>query len=366
MGDNISGLKPIALEYLFDGMVLAEDIYNFDGKILLLAKESTITKRKIEKLRQYNTDHPNISVFEETYRTLIGRGLPSTSAHTQKRIEEQTGYTGIKDETADMLMDIKRTNTLSKDSVDNISAQMSKKLDMVDPSILFQCINTPKPIDEYLRRHSVNVGFLNGLLGKWLKLCSTDIDLLVLTGLVHDIGKTKIPTEILDAPRKLTPLEFEIMKKHTVFSYELLNTDERFPESVKVAVRHHHEKMNGSGYPHGLSADKIPLFARITSVSDIYDAMISKRTYKKAHNPFTVISGLAEMQFSDLDIELVRLFTDHMPGELVGKAVLLSDGSIGTVKYIVPGDFEHPLVAVNGEVKKTDKTLYCERIVLEE
>lgn len=364
MGSDRSDLKSIALEYLFDGMKLTEDIYNFNGTMLLLARGSILTANRIKQLKQYNDNNRNISVFDRTYFTLIGHGLPSDSSLVRQHLEDMAGYTNVKNQTAELLEQTKATG-LSKSYADQIRENISETLNVFDPSIIFQCINAPNPIDEYLQRHSINVSLLNGLIGKWLGLEAEDIELLILTGLVHDVGKTKIPIEILNAPRRLSPREFATIRQHPIFSYELLDMDERFPVSVKLAVKYHHEKMNGSGYPEGLIAEEIPLFARITSVSDIYDAMISKRVYKEAHNPFTVIADLTRQQFSKLDIQLVKLFTNNMPQELIGKAVLLSDGSIGTVRYIIPEDLEHPFIEINGRVEKTSSSLYCERMAPE-
>ncbi len=113
---------------------------------------------------------------------------------------------------------------------------------------------------------------------------------LILTGVLHDIGKTKIPEEILNAPRKLTPEEFEVMKRHPLYSFELLGDD--ISEDVRYAVRWHHEKLDGKGYPDGLKAESISYFARITTISDIYDAMLSARSYKKRRFRLMYCNGL--------------------------------------------------------------------------
>lgn len=107
------------------------------------------------------------------------------------------------------------------------------------------------------------------------------------------------------------------------------------------------------------------LYARITSISDIYDAMVSKRAYKAASNPFKIISQFANKKFSELDMKLVKVFTDNMPLQLIDKSVLLSDGSIGTVKHIILHDLEFPIVEVNGKIRKTDENFYCVRMILD-
>lgn len=360
-----NGLNSIAMEFLYEGMVVGEDIYNHNGQLLILAKGIVLTESKIAQLKNFNQNSRNISVPDMTYKELMTRGILMPSSLAQEYIEKEVGYSKAKEQAEVLLLDIASTDSISKTDTDVIAEDMGRRLATVDPSLVFQCINAPKPIDEYLRRHCINVGLINGLIGKWLALGKEEIDLLVVAGLVHDVGKTKIPAEILDAPRKLSLSEFEVMKMHPIYSYELLSKDERFSNSVKLAARHHHEKMNGSGYPDRINAGKISLFAKITAVSDIYDAMVSKRSYKEAKNPFTIISRLANKQFSELDMTLVRAFVKHMPAELVGKSVLLSDGSIGIIKFIVPSDLEHPIVEVNGIIKKTDDDLYCKSMVFE-
>lgn len=359
-------LHPIAMEYLYEGLLLAEDIYNYDGKLLLLAKGNVLTARKLEQLREFNLNNRNISVFEETYQTLLQHGLSDNNTLTQAYVEQEVGYTDIKEQTEQMLENIRATKTVDSVSAETVAEEMYHTLHKIDPSLIFQCINAPNPIDEYLRRHSTNVGLMNGLMGHWLHLEEREIALLILAGLVHDVGKTQIPDPIINAPRSLTISEFEAMKMHPVYSYQMLCEGNQFAEEVCLAARHHHEKMNGSGYPDRLSADQISLFARITAVSDIYDAMVSKRVYKDANNPFLILAQLSHRQFSELDMHLVKLFTQHMPLELVGKPVLLSDGSIGIVRFLVPNDLEYPLVEVNGAIIQTNQQLHCKRMVFDE
>lgn len=360
-----AGLKTIAMEYLYEGMAVFEDIYSYNGELLLVAKDIVLTEQKLQQLKHFNSGSRNISVADKTYRSLIERGLCASSALTQGFVEKEVGYTQAEESVGDLLLDISRTNSISHAETKVIADALSSKFTTTDASLIFQCINAPKPIDEYLRRHSVNVGLINGLIGKWLRLGQEEIDALVVAGIVHDIGKTKIPTAILDVPRKLSLSEYEVMKMHPIYSFDLLNKDALFSDKIKLAARHHHEKMNGSGYPDGINAQELSLFAKITAVSDIYDAMVSARSYKTANNPFAIISQLSNKQFSELDMKLVKIFAEHMPMELVGKSVFLSDGSIGVVRFIIPSDMEYPMVEVNGEVKKTNADFYCERMILE-
>lgn len=366
MNSKIEGLKLIAAEYLYPGVVLAEDIYNHNATVLLLAKGNILNESNIQRIKEFNGRQRNISVFPDTYTILRQYGVATINSLSSEYIEGKVGYSELKKDTGKLLSNMGKTHAVSKGDTEPITDEIQKKLHEINLSLLFQCVNTPKPIDEYLQRHSINVGMLNGLLGKWMGQSDEEIGQLVISGLVHDIGKTEIPTSILDAPRRLTGSEYEVMKMHPLYSYNLLKADKSFSNEVCTAAKQHHERVNGAGYPYGLRMEQISLFAKITAVSDVYDAMVSKRSYKEANSPFAILAQLAQQQFSELDMHIVNIFTEKMPIELIGKPVLLSDFSIGVVRYLAQDDLKHPLVEVNGEIKKTDSQFYCMRMVMDE
>jgi len=271
-------------------------------------------------------------------------------------MEETTGYGRAKNEMFELLEDISQKQYVQQESLRSISTELSKRLEVTPPATILSLINALAPVDEYLQRHCVNVSLLNGLIGSWLGMKKRDIDNLVLIGLLHDCGKALIPPKVLMAPRKLTIIEFEVVKMHATNSYELL-TD--FPEPMRCAARGHHERISGFGYPDKLANEEIPLEARITAISDIYDAMVSRRAYKKPHSPFIIMATLADMRGTELDAELVDVFIANMPLELLGKHVMMSDGTIALVHSFDPEDPEYPMVEINGAIKKSCQELCC-------
>ena len=357
-------METISLDYLYPGLVVRDDIYNYNGKLLLVAAGITLTDIIISRLKKFNNLERNIKVSTKVYHELKNKGLPHEIR--QDNFEKNVGYSEIKNETTRLLTIAQITNSVPYEQVCDVGNLVLERIHITEPAVLFQCINGSNEVDEYLYRHSTNVAILNGLIGKWLELKKEEIETLVLLGLVHDMGKTRIPPEILNSPNKLTEAEFNIVKNHAVYSYEMLSDNNKFGETIKKAARHHHEKMNGKGYPDGLTADNIPFYSRITSISDIYDAMVSKRCYKNAQSPFKVLLEMQTEQFSGLDIRLVKLFNDQMPKELVGKAVLLSDGSAGVVRYVNDLNIEYPLVEVSGETIMTNENLYCVSMLINE
>ena len=364
MDGVLSGYKFISVNFLYEGLVLDKDVYDSSGSLTLLTKNTVLTDKHIAHLKQLKGADHNIRVSVELHRQLMDKGLPGI--YEQEYLENNIGYSATKKKTADMFQKAESSGNISYDNASDISEAISDKLEKVDPALIFQCINGHNEVDEYLYRHSVNVALINGLMGKWLKFLSEEISFLVIGGLMHDIGKTRVPQDILNAQRKLKEDEFEIVKRHARYSFELMSNNQGFNDVVCLIALHHHERMNGSGYPGQLVADHIPLYARITAIADVYDAMVSKRCYKKANSPFKILSALSESQFSDLDMRLVEVFTRMMPFELIGKTVLMSDGSCATVRHVDPQELEFPYVEISSNIIKTDDKLYCVSMIPDE
>jgi len=353
-------LKKLPAEYLWDGLVLTDDIYNHNGNVLLIPKGEKITKKKLKKLLNFDGDDKHIMVYEESYyRIMAGKSIPYEVR--QKVMENEAGYTGIKKDIGNVFHKVSKEEKIQSEEIEPVIHDISQRLEVVDPTVIFECINFPRPMDEYLQRHSLNVAFLNGLMGEWLKLSKEDVRMLVMAGLLHDVGKTKIPEEILDAPRKLTDEEFKIIRTHPVYSYELLESG--FDERVKLAARHHHEKIDGRGYPDGIKEEEISLFAKITAVSDIYDAMVSKRSYKKEKLPFDVLDEFYHQAYDGLDMDLVMVLIKNMRAHFLEKEVLMSNGKLGTIKYIPPNDIAHPVIQSGKIIKQTNERWFCAKLI---
>lgn len=144
-------------------------------------------------------------------------------------------------------------------------------------------IDALKSEDIYTKDHSKRVSKYSYLIGKNLGLSNSDLETLKLGGIFHDIGKVEIPDSILLKNGKLTDEEYTEMKKHPIIGKEILSNSELF-EDILPIVMYHHERFDGNGYPYGLSNNNIPLLARIVSVADAFDAMISKRSYRNELN----------------------------------------------------------------------------------
>ncbi len=353
-------LRQVPLEYLWEGLILSDNIYDHAGNVLLIPRGEQITAEKLKRVANFCEGDRYITTYEGGYQEIVN-GKDTPDEIRQKALENHSGYTGLKNSVDHVLQVTRRIKQVSSEEVEQVMVDVYEKLQEMEPADVFSCIDVPRPIDEALQRHSLNVAFLNGMMGRWLQYSEEDIRSLVLIGILHDIGKTWIPEDVLYAPRKLTEEETAIMHRHPVFSYEMLGDE--IPVEVKNAVRQHHEKLNGKGYPDGLSGDAITRFARITAISDVYDAMISARCYKTAKLPFDVLEQFREAEFDGLDERLVAVFIQNMRHYYRKKHVLMSDGTIGDILYIPPNDIRYPVICAGDRLQQVDEDWYCIRII---
>jgi putative nucleotidyltransferase with HDIG domain len=188
-----------------------------------------------------------------------------------------------------------------------------------------------KTVDDYTYLHSVAVCAMMVALAKQLRMSEADIRLAGLAGLMHDLGKAVMPMAVLNKPGKLTEAEFTIIKSHPVEGHKLLLTGDQVDDVVLDVCLHHHEKMDGSGYPRGLSGNDISIFAKMGAVCDVYDAITSNRPYKTGWDPAESLRKMAEWANGHFDPVVFQAFVKTMGIYPVGSLVRLTSGRIGVV-----------------------------------
>lgn len=197
--------------------------------------------------------------------------------------------------------------------------------------------------DTYI--HSVNVAILATLIGLQMGFTGQTLRELTLGAMLHDIGKSAIPFEILNKTANLTPAELEIIKKHPVLGEEMIRRTKLSSEVLSI-IRHHHERWNGKGYPDGVRKRAIPLNAQIVAVSDVFDALVADRPYRKGLPPYhaleIIIAGSSE-EFSE---EIVKNFKQCLILYPQGSIVTLNTGEVGTVIGIHTNYPSRPLIKI--------------------
>lgn len=210
-----------------------------------------------------------------------------------------------------------------------------------------------KQAHKYTAQHCVNVSVLAVAFGAHLGYPRDQLEIIGLGALLHDVGKMKIPVHILEKPGRLTPAEFEIMKRHAVEGYELLKAA-ALPAQVLQIVRFHHERISGKGYPDGLSGDQIPTSVLITAICDVYDALTSDRVYRHGIPPDQGLSAMFQMAPSDFGNALVHEFIKCIGIYPVGSLVELATGAIGVVMTKDPQYKLRPVVMLLRDGKGKD------------
>ncbi len=207
--------------------------------------------------------------------------------------------------------------------------------DMVDSVIrnpdALTCLNQLKKKDEYTALHSLRVCVLALAFGRHLELSIEELNILGVGALLHDIGKMKVPNDILNKPDKLTGVEFELMKSHVPLGVAILEeTKGILPASIEVA-RSHHERFNGSGYAFGTKGSQIGLFGSIGAIVDCYDAITSDRSYHTGMSAHDALKKMYSWRGTDFHPGLVEQFIQCMGIYPIGSLVELNNGSIGVV-----------------------------------
>jgi putative nucleotidyltransferase with HDIG domain len=187
-----------------------------------------------------------------------------------------------------------------------------------------------KTADDYTYMHSVAVCAMMVALAKQLDLDEAQTRLCGMAGLLHDLGKVATPTEVLNKPGKLTDAEFDIMRAHPTEGYKMLMASSGVDSVSLDVVLHHHEKMDGSGYPEKLKGDEISLYSKMGAVCDVYDAITSNRPYKSGWDPAESLRRMAEWK-GHFDPKVFQAFVKSMGIYPVGSLVRLKSGRIGVV-----------------------------------
>lgn len=298
-------MRYIKIEDAVPGMRLAYNLYDVDGHTLICSG-SVLSEFYIKRLSDYGFD--GVYIEDEL----------SKDIYIEPVITPELRAEGIV--------------TVRESDIDGCKV-VAKKIveEILDRGILSLDLTDLRSFDGYTYAHSVNVAVIACVIGFGLHLEDDELEQLVMAGLLHDLGKLVIPREILNKPSRLTNEEYDVMKTHSTLSYELIRERWDIPANVKTAVLYHHENVDGSGYPEGMEGDQISLFTKILHTADVYDALISKRPYKKPYSPYEACEYLMGAGGIMFDPEIVEALLLCVPFYPKGTEVKLSDGREGII-----------------------------------
>ena len=286
------------------------------------------------------------------------RGLDEAEAYTQHEVEQQNqtkleqasqldmssaGTVSVEEELlrasklhsqakgimSDVLNDVKFGKPLETEGFDDLADGMIDSV--IRNHNALACLGRIRQKDNYLMEHSINLAVLMGIFAKAMKIDRDTMHQAMVGALLHDIGKIMVPDNILHKPGKLDDNEFARMKQHVVFSRELLKkTPGIHPLTVNVAAQHH-ERIDGSGYPEGLTGCQICREGKMVAITDVYDAITADRCYHKGLAPTAALKKLLEWSGTHLEEQLVHKFIRSMGIYPVGSLVMLESGRLAIV-----------------------------------
>lgn len=328
-------LRIIPLSYLTPGMILGKDLYD-NRRSLLLSRGHILTQKEIDRicLFKYQGIYVSDNAFDEDIEPTenVSEILRLNAVESVRDI-----FTSVKKPTDNITREVV---TKVKDSVNDIVHEI------VAAKSATYIMTDLKLYDDYTYYHSANVAVIAIVLGLSMGLNNSGLYKLGMGALLHDIGKMFIPKDILEKNGRLTEEEFKIIKTHSLKGNEYLKEKWDIPSDSNLAVLTHHEKFDGTGYPYGIKGEKIPLFGRILMVADVFDALSSDRSYRKAYSPIESIEYIIDNSGKLFDPDVIDAFIERVSPYPVGTHVILSNGLKGLVVETCPGYAMRPKIKV--------------------
>lgn len=330
-------MKAIARVELTPGMVLGEDVV-LRGAVIMEAGDK-LTASKIDILRRYSimcvTVLEDVDFAETHFEKL--RYSEEFKFFENKHNECLLYYKNLIEYFISSKKEIPSTAFMS--IYNNMKTTYSTSTQLLD-----YIYNLMPNADQLTFNHCLNSALLGGLFSEWLHLNEKDTETLVLSCFYYDIGKLMLPYQVLWKPDRLTQEEYELVKKHPVLGYSIVNNNTvNVSQSVKNAIIMHHERMNGSGYPYHMRGEKIDIFARYIGIIDTYIAMASPRSYRNAFTPLQIVAHF-EQHIDEYDASIVIPLITHIADSQVGMQVQLSDDSVWNVFIINPANLSRPIL----------------------
>ena len=314
------------------GMVTAQSIFNEKGAPFLV-RGTPLTDRYIYRLRQLSVPELHVTSLSADFQ------LPPPP----DVIEERTRVQAV-DSVAETFRQAEVNGQFDMDLMEQCADLLVRDI-MTKKKNLVQ-ITDIRLHDSYTFSHSVNVAVLATMLGNLCGYSKSKLQVITLGGLLHDIGKLAVPTPILNKTSSLTADEFKIIRRHPSEGRKILKElNSPIASILAIIAVQHHEHLDGSGYPYHVRGKSIHPYSRITAIADVYAALTSARSYKRAYKPNVVYQMMMKNSPGHFDMDRLRLFFDNVAIYPVG-TVMKTQLGYAIVKKVVFGHTLAPIVVV--------------------
>lgn len=376
-------MKEYHTSELQPGMITAIPVRTKRGQ-LIISPNVELTKSLIARMEFYGIDHVQIVENEHTPTPLkkevdkaytpaanpVPVQSPVGDASYSQKVKKSPEFQKFQINFSLRTNDLKECfdtfiasgGTVNKEELlEKTSSLISKNQTTID---IFDMLHNMRQVDDSTYAHSINVALIARILGKWLHFSTDDLDTLTLAGLLHDIGKTMIPDEILNKDGKLTDEEFQMVRNHPKLGYDILKM-QPLDTHIKKSALMHHERCDGSGYPMGLTLDEIDDFALIIAIADVYDAMTAARSYRAPLCPFQVIAEFEKDGLQQYKPKYILTFLERIAATYQNNRVMLNDGTRAKIVLLNKRHLSKPLVQLDdGSCIDLDKSaLYIQSLI---
>lgn len=339
-------MQRLMIVNLIPGMIVAKDIYSLENQ-LILPEGFKLTDHTITRLAYHSIPFIYIKDTEDMEQ-LIPDSSDIEYPHSEY-VKNSPEFQKFSAEFKKELPLFKKVlnDVVEKNSPLDIDILLRNTISLLDTARgnihIFDMLHNLRHYDDSTYAHALNVALICNVLASWLKLSPEEIDLATQCGLLHDVGKLKIPESIIKKPTRLTAQEFDIIQKHPIEGYKILKKCNVNPHILNAALMHH-ERCDGKGYPMGIPSAKIDMYAKIVSIADVYDAMTSARIYRGPLCPFKVIAIFESEGFQKYDTQYILTFLENVVSTYLHCRVRLSDSREGTVIFINKQSLSRPLL----------------------
>ena len=343
-------MKRIRTSDLCPGMMTAEDVYSYNNQ-LIVPKGTELDDKMITRLEFYS-----VLAIRITEDSDISGDAASASGST---IEDESSYSQkikassqFKEFEKNFLATAETFKESMASIVDGSADIDSDKLikgvtDMIPSDMtgigVFDMLHNMRQYDDLTYMHSMNVALICNVFAGWLNMSESDVRIATLGGLLHDVGKLKMPDNIMRKPAKLTLAEYNIIKTHSLQGYNILK-DRNIDDNVKQCALLHHERCDGSGYPLGIEGERINRFAKMVAIADVYDAMTAARIYRGPLCPFKVIGIFEAEGLTKYDSHYILTFLEHVAATFMNNRVKLNNGDEGEVVFMNKNQYSRPMI----------------------
>ena len=311
------------IEDLPDNCILESDLLT-DANVLLLPKMTVVTEEIKNSMSNYRGFiNINVTTMDEEEEEYTDSDVENDESIIFDEVFKQYAVESI----TNIYKNINEPDEIT-DAVEHLSSDLC---DFINSSVTLGVnLAKLKISDEYTYKHSVDVGTISAVIAANMGYDEKFVHNVSIAGILHDLGKEKIPKEILNKTSRLDSKEFNIMKMHPVYSYQIMREAKEIPEEIRQGMLNHHENKDGTGYPRKLVDKDIGDMAKIITVADVFDALVTERSYKKAKTAAEAIEIMFTMS-SKFDFDIFKAFLDIINAYPNGTEIALSNSEHAVV-----------------------------------